>query len=524
MYSKLKEKNTEIDVSSLTVEELQHEHPLTLVDLQLMHRDYIEDDDEYNDNDLIMTQNFHCTCNRICGVELEDDHSIYKCSRCMYYVHADCATQKIEPFMFVFLPGLGKTKKNFKDVDHPELLHLPVDDESHVLSHQLKDETCEHVRDEMGLRIPFIHDDPLVLIHDEINQNKITSLHDPMNRIKLLCSACSRPITKMPFYKCSTDDDFVLHDWCTRLPQKLISHSAHPEHILWAGRLMYTASGAKCRICGLPCNGLIYGCFDCEFITDVNCAFMPKEITHEAHADHLLTRAESSRSSVSKKECHACRVSIGESETFFKCNSCDFYLDCRCALQLPKSIMHKFDKHPLQLSYAPIKDHKSQYFCEVCEEELDPGKWFYHCAACAQSIHSACALLILQSEQGVNSFDLEGVYKFINIKFGCVEKRPFHQHRMSLAPGTENDGLCHECGSKLQSHMIWKCLHCNFACHGYHEITPLLKPDALQRLYYISGGNKRMIKQRESQTRLEFYPSEMMRPETRDWKVVDDVQ
>ncbi|KAJ0535939.1 putative non-specific serine/threonine protein kinase [Helianthus annuus] len=104
MTSKMKERNAEVDVMGLTVKELQHEHPLTLVDLQLMHRDYIEDDDEYDDNDLITTQNFHCTCNRICGVELEDEHMIYKCSRCMYYVHPDCATQRIKPFMSIFLP------------------------------------------------------------------------------------------------------------------------------------------------------------------------------------------------------------------------------------------------------------------------------------------------------------------------------------------------------------------------------------------------------------------------------------
>ncbi|KAM0069785.1 putative kinase C-like, phorbol ester/diacylglycerol-binding protein [Helianthus debilis subsp. tardiflorus] len=347
-----------------------------------------------------------------------------------------------------------------------------------------------------------------------------------MKRIKLLCNACSRPITKTPFYKCSIDDDdFVLHDWCNRLPKEVRGHPGYPEHTLLHSRLIYTGSGAICRICGLPCNGIIYYCYCCDFLTDVSCALMPKEITHEAHADHILTRVESSRSGASKKECHSCRVSIGgESENYFKCNACDFYLDCRCALQLPKTVMHKFDKHPLQLSYAPIEDHKSQYFCEVCEEELDPGKWFYHCAACAQSIHSACAPLILQSEQGVNSSDLEGVYKFINIKFGHVEKRPFHQHPMLFAPGTENDGLCHECGSKLQSQMIWKCLHCNFACHCYHELKSLLNPSVGQRLIYIFGENKRMIKQRESQRSLEFYPSEMMRPETRDWKVVDDIQ
>ncbi|KAJ0527264.1 putative chromatin regulator PHD family [Helianthus annuus] len=689
MTSKMKERNAEVDVMGLTVKELQHEHPLTLVDLQLMHRDYIEDDDEYDDNDLITTQNFHCTCNRcgrridwyhryyykcsmlscdyslhkfceeipttlkfqchpfhtlilerttndekcracfknhrdgigyhcstcnygidllcatfveqhtihhpshphplisvtvepilskcfacgkkheghfyhcttcfnfsinsyclslpiklslqtqhfnhrhlltlsysfldqlydcecrICGVELEDEHMIYKCSRCMYYVHPDCATQRIKPFMSIFLPG--KTIKNFQEVDHPDLFHLPVVDESYILSHQFKGETSEKGTLMRG-------DHPLVLIHDEINKYTTTSLHDPMKRIKLLCNACSKPIAKIPFYKSSKEDDFVLHDWCTRLPKTLRSHSAHPEHPLWRSRLEYTGSAVKCRICGLPCNGFYYRCVVCDYRIDVNCAFMPKEITHEAQADHLLTRIESSRSGVSKKECRACRVSIGESETYFKCNACDFYLDCQCALQLPKTIMHKFDKHPLQLSYAPIEDHKSQYFCEVCEEELDPGKWFYHCAECAQSVHSACAPLILQSEQGVNSFYLEGVYKFINIKFGHVEKRHFHQHPVSLAPGTENDGLCHECGSKLQSEMIWKCLHCNFACHCYHELTSLLDPFLGQRLIYILGENKRVIKQHRPQTSLEFYPSEMMRPETRHWKVDDDIQ
>ncbi|KAJ0482879.1 hypothetical protein HanIR_Chr13g0658801 [Helianthus annuus] len=129
---------------------------------------------------------------------------------------------------------------------------------------------------------------------------------------------------------------------------------------------------------------------------------MPKEITHEANADYLLTRIESSRSGVPKKDCRLVAHVM----------PCNFYLDCRCALQMPKTIMHKFDKHPLQLSYAPIEDH-------------NPGKWFYHCAECAQSVHSACAPLTLQSEQGVNSLYSEGVYKFINIKFGHVEKRPF---------------------------------------------------------------------------------------------------
>ncbi|KAM0032206.1 putative chromatin regulator PHD family [Helianthus debilis subsp. tardiflorus] len=256
---------------------------------------------------------------------------------------------------------------------------------------------------------------------------------------------------------------------------------------------------------------------------DVNCAFMPKEITHDAHTNHLLTRVDGASSSRSKMECHACRVSIAESESYFRCTTCDFYLDCRCALHLPKTIRHKYDKHSLKLSYSPIEDHKSQYFCEVCKEGLDPRKWFYHCVECTQSIHSACAPLILKSEQGVNSLYLEGVYKYINIKFGGIEEeQEFHEHPLSLAPGTENDGLCQECGSKLQSHEIWKCLQCDFAIHWYHAYRFFFSANNPPSYVYIYEEKKGMIKQRGPQKSLEFYPSEMTRPVTRHWEVVDD--
>ncbi|XP_022010708.1 uncharacterized protein LOC110910341 [Helianthus annuus] len=699
IYIKVTERNTiEMDVNEINLEELEHEHPLTLVDLQLMHRDYLEDDDEYADEDLIKTQNFKCICNqcdrqidwyhryyytcdmpscnyslhkfckeipktlqfqghpshtltlrrtpnddkcraclkchrdgigyhcstcnygidllcatfieqntihhpahphplisfsvepglnkcfackkkheghfyqcntclnflvnsdcltlpikllletqqfshrhlltlsysfldqlydfecRICGMELEDELLIYKCSKCMYYVHPDCATQRIEPFMSVFLPGLGKTQKNFKDVDHPILLHLPADDESDILADQIFiGQTRELKRDENGNLIHFLYDHPLLVLINNATTTTRVSLHDPMKRIKLLCSACTKPITKMPFYKCCKDEDFVLHDWCTQLPTTLrnvVGQWGRQEHKPW---LVYGEDyllGIKCSICGLPSNGALY--VSNHMIVDAHCALMPREITHEAHADHLLTRvdgASSSRSSVSKMECRACRVGIVESDTYFRCNACDFYLDCRCALHLPKTIRHKLDKHSLKLSYSPIEDHKGQYFCEVCEEDLDPGKWFYHCVECAQSIHSACAPLILQSEQGINSLSLEGVYKYINFKFTGVRKPlSLHQHPVLVAPGTENDGLCQLCGSELQSHLILKCLDCNFACHGYHDSFSRVLP----QLMYKYEEKKRMIKQRGPQTNLEFYPSEMKRPETRDWKVIDD--
>ncbi|KAL8231987.1 hypothetical protein R6Q57_001765 [Mikania cordata] len=691
-----------MDVKELNLEELQHEHPLVLIDLQVMHRDYEEEDDDYDDNDLIETQKFNCMCNRcgrgidwyhryyykcsmsscnysihrfceklqktlqfqghpshtliltkttndqtchscfryhqdgicyhcsicnyeidllcatfveqstihhpshqhplislsveaglikcfacgekhegcfyhcvtcfnflinfdclslpvklllqtkhfshghlltlsysfvdrlydfecrICGMKFEDDHFIYKCSKCMYYVHPKCATQRTKSFMSIIL-----LEKIFEDADYPNLLRFPLEDDgSKVLSYQIKADTPAHIdhwHQTVIRNKSFLSQDTEMIT----STSSVVSLHDPMKRIKLLCTGCSRPITKMPLFKCSRSDecDFVLHDWCSRLPEELTNHVAHPQHTLKLDKNEYSAQ-FKCRICHLFCNGFLYRCTPCRYNIDVNCAFIPEQITHEAHAHHLLTRVSVT---LSKIECRACRVPIEEGEIYFICSFCDFHLDCRCALILPKTIRHKLDKHSLKLSYSPVEDHKSRYFCEVCEEELDPGKWFYHCVECAQSIHTACAPLILQSEQDVNSLYVEGVYKFINIKFGEVRKMKFHHHPVSLAPGTLNDGLCQACGNTLQSSLIWKCLSCtsarHFMCEHYRNrlirFRNMLKNKPMSvyglELYGYYWGKKPMTEY-QPQRNLKFYPSEMMRPMTSHWKVVEDVQ
>ncbi|KAL8251832.1 hypothetical protein R6Q59_035525 [Mikania micrantha] len=682
-----------MDVKELNLEELQHEHPLVLIDLQVMHRDYEEDDDDYDDNELIEKQNFNCMCNRcgqridwyhryyykcsmsscnysihkfckelpktlqfhghpshtlilakttndqtchscfgyhqdgicyhcsicnykidllcatfveqstihhpghlhpllslsiepglnkcfacgekhegcfyqcvtcckflinfdclslpvklllqtkhfshvhfltlsysildqlydfecrICGMEFEDDHFIYKCSKCMYYVHPKCATQRIEPFMSILSQGLGQTEKNFKDADHPNLLKFPLDDGSHILSYQIKGDIVAHIHHKHWTLLrkeAYVSQDT-----EMITSSSVVSLHDPMKRIKLLCTACSSPITKMSFFKCSESDecDFVLHDWCSRLPEELTNHVAHPQHTLKLSKNS-NRFALICSICHLFFNGFSYRCKPCNYFIDVNCAFIPKEITHEAHANHLLTRVAASSSRLSEIKCRACRVPIDKGEFYFRCSACDFHLDCRCALILPKTIRHKLDKHSLMLSYSPIEDHKSQYFCEVCEEELDPGKWFYHCVECAQSIHSACAPLILQSEQNVNSLYVEGVYKLINIKFGAVEKWNFHHHPVLFAPGTSNDGFCQTCGDRMQSSFIWKCLLCKFIRHWLDCENPLFlrRPHLRVSLLGSSSVNKPMKKD-QRQRSLKFNPNEMMRPVTRHWMI-----
>ncbi|CAH1453723.1 unnamed protein product [Lactuca virosa] len=67
---------------------------------------------------------------RVCGHSFYDRENlwIYKCDRCMYYVHMDCATS---------CTGAGRTNKNYKDVDYPYLVHLPFPDETYSIPKHL---------------------------------------------------------------------------------------------------------------------------------------------------------------------------------------------------------------------------------------------------------------------------------------------------------------------------------------------------------------------------------------------------
>ncbi|KAJ0680092.1 putative chromatin regulator PHD family [Helianthus annuus] len=393
---------------------------------------------------------------------------IYKCEKCRYYTHLDCATSRNEPFMSILTsPGTGKTIKNYEDAEHPNLLHLPFPDPSYsLLKHLFFKEnggssTCK-----------THHQHPLTLVDagcrditiPTSSRKKSISYHDPMKRIQLLCDVCVRPITSGPIYVCDNEGqcNFVLHEWCSRLPAELKDHPAHRQHtlILHSKAPPHKFFGVfLCDACRLPCNGFAYCCMDCNnFIIDVHCAFLPKEITHTIHPNHLLSMVYHGDSD---NRCRMCGYTYPSNS--FDCHTCnDFRLHIGCALFIPETTRNKCDKHPMKLSYFPIENHKSDYFCEVCERELNPEIPFYHCHECMQSMHTACAPSILQYE----TYDEypTGVYEFVNVKFGGrYENSKVHPHPLSFVQGIQDDGRCHEDGWRLQFQMIFKCLTCEFA-------------------------------------------------------------
>ncbi|KAD2394094.1 hypothetical protein E3N88_41071 [Mikania micrantha] len=469
-----------------------HDHSLCLVYLQQQNPKNENDSDEDEDRDEevekeFVEENLHGgECNMCKEQILSFDVCHYYCKPCDYSLHKFCAelpeifqNHPLHPQHELSLVESdyysnisGKIHKNFKDDEHPNLLHCPFDNEGDNLlrrhmSGKIELTGKQHDADTLN---HSCHHHPLILFNKQTSDGeKTVSLHNPMKKIQQLCDGCVKPITTVPFYECNRQADeqccFILHEWCAKLPLKLQDYTGHPEHTLFLLPKVPSKffSVFTCAICDLPSNGFAYGCMMCEFYIDINCAFIPEEIIHDAHPGHLLYKICPSNL---VELCNACFTYIDR--WGFRCPSCDFYIHVGCALLLYRVIKHKCDKHPLSLRYEPMENHISDYFCEICEDKLNPWKWFYHCTTCRQSTHTACVPLIAQYEQATDPMKIfmTCVYQFLNVKFGETLKIKGHPHRLTFVQGIPNDGTCFECGDPLfEGNMIFKCLECEFRLH-----------------------------------------------------------
>ncbi|KAJ0669404.1 putative chromatin regulator PHD family [Helianthus annuus] len=439
-------------IQQSTNETFYHSHLLTLVNSF----PYIEQKDKF----------FPCciVCEKGFG-DINIWH--YRCDKCRYYAHVDCVTSRN-----IWMPaGQAKTYKNFKEEDHPNLIRFPFPDESVNLVMQPFFNKGEPSTKREIAGAMFGHPHPLILVDTLLNGS--VSLHDPMKKVEVLCDGCVRPIMDVPFYKCAQHHcSFVLHEWCTRLPSEIKHHPDHPKHtIVLLPKVPKNYSDVfYCEVCRLPCNGFAYGCKQCSnFYIDIHCGFIPDVITHEAHPNHLLQRVEASHMFEIKfmsfhktyRICKACDQFVDRG---YHCPTCDIYWDKDCALLLPGKVKHRYDKHPLSLRYYPAENHSSKYFCEICEDELNPTKWFYHCNMCASSMHTACASLKLHCEKP--AFFRNNVFRYINVKFGVTREIMDHPHPVTLVRGwIEADGQCMACHRPLDDDFIYMCMQCKFALH-----------------------------------------------------------
>ncbi|CAF2069062.1 unnamed protein product, partial [Brassica napus] len=74
----------------------------------------------------------------------------------------------------------------------------------------------------------------------------------------------------------------------------------------------------------------------------------------------------------------------------FSCDDCSFGIDKRCAT-LPKTTQHWYDEHLIFLCYNKNK-RGGEYWCDICEEQIDTMIWFYTCDSCCVTFHTECVL------------------------------------------------------------------------------------------------------------------------------------
>ncbi|XP_075658675.1 uncharacterized protein LOC142628460 [Castanea sativa] len=291
---------------------------------------------------------------QICVKKVNTNFGFYYCSKCDFVAHLDCAA-------------------DYRNRENINLLKLKEEENE---DSELNQSTTYKVKNikvgvdgtEIATEIQHLsHEHDLKLSDDEVLNNE-------------KCNGCVQAIFP-PFYSC-VNCRFFLHESCAKLPRKK-RHSLH-QHLLtlFSKSPYYWTNTFRCYACERYCNGFSYRCGRCNFNLDVPCSLISDILTHPGHEHRLLLS-----SIESKHNCSCCDSKISP---IFRCTTCDFALDFKCAT-LPQTARYKQHEHPFTLRYI-AEDDSGEYYCDICEEERDPKHWFYYCANCDYPAHTKCIL------------------------------------------------------------------------------------------------------------------------------------
>ncbi|KAG7613614.1 Zinc finger PHD-type [Arabidopsis suecica] len=195
------------------------------------------------------------------------------------------------------------------------------------------------------------------------------------------CEACGHPVEFGRIYNCE-ECCFILHEKCANLPmKKRLVFSTLPFLLLGPGNDVCKV--LDCKLCGMFFTGFEYKSQERrQSDIDVHCGSLTEPFVHDGHLHPLYFDQK-------QKElpCNACQKTIRD--YMLCCADCDFNLCLWCA-SLPKKIRHSNDEHILTLCCG--EEANGKYWCDICEAELDPSKWFYTCFGCGGTLHVECVL------------------------------------------------------------------------------------------------------------------------------------
>ncbi|GJT14088.1 C1-like protein [Tanacetum coccineum] len=277
-----------------------------------------------------------------------------------YFAHIKCALNAQQP------PSTQRddpgTSAASEDVNN--LLHFPMSEAFTDPLKQLHFEKLALHDDETNEINHWNHPDhPLILNVEESESNNMMPNINSSDPIKV-CYACVRPLS-FPYYSCKDGCSFTdLHQYCAHLPLTS-AHQLHPDHTL---HLVDTWEETfyECIGCSSFGNTFAYKCeSNCKFYLCVNCESLPTTIKHKSHNHPLIQVIDP------KTLCKAC--DRWSQRMSYACKACEFQLDMYCAIRSPVSLSHRYCKgQEILLTYPPVENHPEDFYCDICEEEMDP--------------------------------------------------------------------------------------------------------------------------------------------------------
>ncbi|KAH0901291.1 hypothetical protein HID58_040794, partial [Brassica napus] len=286
---------------------------------------------------------FHCDA---CGIP--GDRSPYSCQQCYFMIHQSC-------------------------IDLPEIIN--VNRHEHRLSRRLHLK-LKGIPEEPQDIEPFKVIDENLICHFSHKEHYLQLNEEGIiSGGSIRCEACVLPIYSQAFYSC-VQCNFILHKTCANLSRKK-RHFYHdkPLTLICGDKI-----GRYCKLCEKYSEGFKYTDFQ-YFSIDVKCATISESIIHESHPCTLYYNNNT------YMECASCNKRDCQ---LFSCDDCSFGIDKRCAT-LPKTTQHWYDEHLIFLCYNKNK-RGGEYWCDICEEQIDTMIWFYTCDSCCVTFHTECVL------------------------------------------------------------------------------------------------------------------------------------
>ncbi|XP_010528985.1 PREDICTED: uncharacterized protein LOC104805963 [Tarenaya hassleriana] len=270
------------------------------------------------------------------------------------------------------------------------------------------------------------------------------------------CKACIRPVYSDPFYSC-TQCNYILHETCANLPRTK-RHPLFAEKLTLVGGSTYLQDSFTCHACDRRSTGFRYCVRKLDYAVDVQCISISEPLNHDSHP-HPLYFVDRCRGN-----CEACGK-LGY--LGFRCirEECEYFLHYGCAV-LPKMVeKHKADDHPLFQCYGEDIDATGRYWCDICEREVDPKRWFYTCDRCCTTFHIDCVLgdLFMGHAAGsmftTKAFDIVAPNRQVQVVANNGICRPYcdvckSRCKASLILKTRDDAGLFICSSPCLRHFI----------------------------------------------------------------------